>query len=218
MSQKTYARSRRDWAHILHDGRLVISKMFRDRMDTARIDVALRFIYSRRNSQLLSWGTRTIPTQTGPVELPAVTIRKTTEQIAQDYFSSMAARSNTGRPLGRTAFLVILSSVTARDNSRKSAVDYVVGTLVNDPKEFVRRVILVAAPMSERERLNMLVEKAELVVKHLFFDNHIASISDDPPAGDCSGFHDSRFALGDPASACEARAVTCKGCSFPFEC
>jgi hypothetical protein len=179
MSQRTYARSRLDWTHILHDVRLVISKMFRDRVDTVRIDVALRFIYSRQNSQLLSWGTRTIPTQTGPVELPAVTRRKTMEQISRDYFSSMAARSDTGRPLGRTTFLDILSSVTARDSSRKSAVDYVVGTLVNDHKELVRRVILVAAPVSERERLNLLVDKAELVVKHQFFDNHIASISDD---------------------------------------
>jgi hypothetical protein len=91
--------------HILHDGRLIISMVSRDRMDTARIDVALRFIYSRQYSRLLSWGTRTIQTQTGLVELPAVTRRTTMEQISRDYFLSMAARSDAGKPLGGATFL-----------------------------------------------------------------------------------------------------------------
>jgi hypothetical protein len=85
MPQRTHARSRRDWGHILHDGRLFISMASRDRMDTARIDVALRFIFSRQYSRLLSWGTRTIQTQIGLVELPAVTRRTTMEQISRDY-------------------------------------------------------------------------------------------------------------------------------------
>lgn len=126
----------------------------------------------------------------------------------------LTCTKNEIEPVGRSSFLDVCSALNARDSSRKSAIDYILGAFVNDSVADLRRFTSLFCPEDKKDNILTSIECAEYFLIGSFLASHIDHCQD--------GFHDSDFALrkcernGPPEREVEGRAVRCKGCLSPF--
>lgn len=73
---ETYASSRIDWDTLLVHGKLENIKLQVCRVMNSQIEFMVRYIFSRQNIQLLSWGTKRVVVSGNEFVLPAVTRKK----------------------------------------------------------------------------------------------------------------------------------------------
>ena len=170
----------------------------------------MRFVFSRKNGQLLSWGTKDVAIDGKTVTLPAVTRKKKKDVLFRDYLTLW---KDVGRnQIGRTFFLQVCSTLTARDSKRKSAVNYVVGELVIDSMNELKMVEGVFTPAEKKENMLCLLEKAEYFLKGVFMECHIGDRDD--------GYHCRNYALQEHSKVESnnlTRRVACRGCLTPFK-
>lgn len=142
--------------------------------------------------------------------MPAVTRKKKKEVLFRDYLT--LCKDVSRNHIDRTSFLQVCPTLTARDSKRKSAVDYVVGELVNDTMNELKRVMGVFMPAEKKENMLCLLEKAEYFLKSVFMECHIGNGDD--------GYLCRNYTLQEHSeveSNTLTRRVACRGCLTPFK-
>lgn len=149
ISKDGFAAARRD-LESLKEGRQ-ITKALRSlsRFDPTAVEKAVEFILSPTNVSFLSWGTKKAHLDGNRVSLPAITRRRSRIAMFDDY-ADMTSSSANEHALSRATFFRIASAITASDTKKRSAVDYVVGFLVNDSFDLMKQIAnAVHFPMEE---------------------------------------------------------------------
>ncbi|PXF44289.1 hypothetical protein BWQ96_05993 [Gracilariopsis chorda] len=102
IAKRTYTASRLDWDRLIVRGSLKQEKRQLTRGTDAEAGRLVRFLFSRRNAQLLSWGTKTINMGAEKVVLPAVTRKLKRALMFRDYVQACKAEGESS--VGRTTF------------------------------------------------------------------------------------------------------------------
>ncbi|PXF39941.1 hypothetical protein BWQ96_10351 [Gracilariopsis chorda] len=211
IAKRTYTASRLDWDRLIVRGSLKQGKRQLTRGTDAEAGRLVRFLFSRRNAQLLSWGTKTINMGAEKVVLPAVTRKLKRALMFRDYVQACKAEGESS--VGRTTFFQVADTLMTRESKRKSAVDYVVGALVNDSVLILNRIVRAFSTGQTQKKMLENIERVQHFLKGVFVETHIGKDND--------GYHDSSHALSDGfgptgAQLIQTVPVTCRGCLKPF--
>ena len=212
-----YQRARKDWDFLLSDGRVPQVIHTRKRCSDESIRKAVQYLFRPENVQLLSWGTKRIRLDGKWVDFPAIMRKATCAKIFRLYEEKLSTMRNdvtqeAGKILGRSSFLLVAATLTRGQQKRKTAVDYVLGTLVYDNIRCARDLVTgeVDGP-DKRAQLLCQLDAVEEFLKFTYLE-HI-DIDNDP-------LHDSTFALETSqslGSTGTTRTSNCKLCMIPFQ-
>lgn len=226
LNQIAHQKARDDWAMLASDQRIPVAKHSRVKYDMTGLKLTLKFLLSLKHVSMLSWGEKKVRLDTWEtVKLPVLTRRLTPKLMWMAYKKWAAgnlrlpgdeppAEEADALPagLGRSSFLKVVRAVTGHNEKLLCAVDYVTGTLVNDPMRMLRRI---AGDFSAGDTRTKLLLHLDLVKNFLKvqYDEHACK------EDDTCDTHSVRFglALDDAADGAPHRTANCSACNFvPF--
>lgn len=76
------------------------------------------------------------------------------------------------KKLGHSSFLAARSALATRDSKRKSAVDSIVGGLVNDTIADLHRLVETFVPAEYRPKYDAHIEVVQYFLKTVYMDSH----------------------------------------------
>ena len=87
MGKNTYTLARLEWDRLIVTGSLLERRRTRDRSSYESVEFLVRFVFSQKNAQLLSWGTKDVTIDGKTITLPAATRKKKEEVLFRDYWT-----------------------------------------------------------------------------------------------------------------------------------
>lgn len=139
------------------------------RFRPSSVDTALSFLFSNDVVNYTSWGSRNIVIDGQSRVLPFIPLKFSVSKTFDMYRSSELIVNSSDPLLSKASFYRLVSEVTHGSSKLRTAVDYVVGFLVNDNFEIVSRIIQHFFPYAE-DRKKMLCEadRLKLFLKYGF--------------------------------------------------
>lgn len=197
--KRRYADARKDWNQLISSGALFHDRRGKCRRSSSDIRMAVTLILSSDNVQYMSWGVKSMTMMDGKkIDIPALCRKRGPEEIYRHYRNLCSNGATVQRPLSRSVFLQVLNLITKRQQNRKSAVDYVLGTLYYDTMILLREIVRDLIDLGpERDALLKRIDAIEEFLKFTYME-HVGKDSD--------GFHDITHAL----SSSEPQPVSCK--------
>lgn len=114
------------------------------------------------------------------------------------------------KAIGRCTFVKLVQQITKSQRKRKTAVDYVLGTLVYDNLALVRRVISdIISEKNLRASLFATLNASEQHAKFSYITGHLGKGN--------NAFHDLKFGLDPTSRSAHARESSCAQCLAPFQ-
>ena len=162
--RRMYRTALSEWDLFMANGQFPKRTNNREYFSEEMIDDIVRFIYHGNNCQVLSWGSRRVQCNGRFYVLPNVlrkfsgqqmwarydqhrrklleTLKKEKEETEDEIRRVLLKRKMERiRPIGRTTFCEIVSSLTGAKDKRKSSVDYILDTLVYDNIKTLIRLV-----------------------------------------------------------------------------
>ena len=183
--------------------------------------------------QVLSWGTKRLEVlevdddeveRLVTVEFPGLTRKRSPEDMYSafaawvksssreyDNHSLTCSQRAPDDQLGRRSFLRVVNHITKSQRIRKSAVDYVMGTVIYETFSLLRRIVQERVlDMAVHSRLLRALDAAEQYARFNYISGHEGSSEGD-------AFHDRSFALSPPVQNIQCRQAACPQCMAPFQ-
>ena len=205
MGFTTQERAFEDWNSMINGVTIEKETFSQARYDEEIAKKAVLFILKEQNVCVLSWGTRNIRLDPWEhLQFPRITRKKTVKMILEEYETCYPDKK---KRISSGPFYEIASRITANDERLLCAVDYVVGTLVNDPVRILERIASDFSHPNEKSDILWKITLAKNFLK-VQYDGHAKKCDD------CAT-HGINFALGIPSDSPITRKTDCAACKYP---